>query len=94
MNNKVIRVELGIIFKISLDSNPSTGYQWEVKFDPNYLRLEDRALVLANSKLGGGGREHFSFKSLKYGKTKIAMLYKRSWESIEIKKEEFFIEII
>ncbi|UCC18174.1 MAG: protease inhibitor I42 family protein [Promethearchaeota archaeon] len=94
MNNKVIRVKLGDIFKISLDSNPTTGYQWELKFDPNYLQLEDRTYIPSNSKLGGRGREYFSFKSLKNGKPKITMQYKRSWESTEIKKEVFFVEII
>ncbi|MFW9882219.1 MAG: protease inhibitor I42 family protein [Candidatus Thorarchaeota archaeon] len=94
MNNKTIRVKLGSLFKISLDSNPTTGYQWEVNFNRDYIQLKSRNFVSSNSKLGGGGREHFSFKPLKLGKATITLQYMRSWEHKTIKKEKFIIEII
>lgn len=94
MNNKIIKVKLGNIFKLSLDSNPTTGYRWEVNFDSDFIKLEKKIYTQSNSKLGGGGKEHFSFISLKYGKTTITMQYKRSWKKTEIKKEKFLIEII
>jgi len=91
---KIIKVKLGATFKLSLDSNPSTGYQWEIDFDSDFLKLEETYYTPVGSKLGGGGKEHFSFLPLKHGKTTITMLYKRNWEKIEIKKEKFLIEII
>jgi inhibitor of cysteine peptidase len=93
MDSKIIKVKFGDIFNLSLDSNPSTGYRWEIHFDTNFLKLEETYFTPANSKLGGGGKEYFSFLPLRYGKTTITMLYKRNWEKIEIKKEKFLIEI-
>ena len=94
MNYKTIKVKLGNSFKISLDSNPSTGYQWELDYDTNFITLEKKSYTPSNSKLGGGGKENFSFLSLRSGKTTITMQYKRTWEKSEIKKEKFLIEII
>ncbi|MFW9867581.1 MAG: protease inhibitor I42 family protein [Candidatus Thorarchaeota archaeon] len=93
MDSKIIKVKFGDIFNLSLDSNPSTGYRWEINFDTNYLKLEETHYTPVNSKLGGGGKQYFSFLPLKNGKTTITMLYKRNWEKIEIKKEKFLIEI-
>jgi predicted secreted protein len=94
MNNKTIKVNFGKRFKISLYSNPTTGYRWEPNFDGDFLRLEQKTYNPENSKLGSGGKEHFIFLSLKYGKTTITMQYKRSWDKSEIKQEKFLIEII
>jgi predicted secreted protein len=94
MNSKIIKVKLGTTFKLSLDSNPSTGHRWELVYDTDFIKLEEKSYTPLNSKLGGGGKEHFSFLSLRYGKTTITMQYKRSWEKTEIKKEKLLIEII
>ncbi|MFX1258474.1 MAG: protease inhibitor I42 family protein [Promethearchaeota archaeon] len=94
MNQKINEVKLGDVFKVSLDSNPSTGYRWEVDFDTDYIKLKEKFYIPLSSKLGAGGKESFSFSTLKHGKTAITMQYKRSWEKKVIKKEIFVIEII
>ena len=94
MNQKIIKVKLGDVFEVSLDSNPSTGYQWDVDFDSDFLKIKEKSYMPLSPKLGGGGKEHFSFLSLKHGKTTITLQYKRSWEEKVIKKEKFEIEII
>jgi inhibitor of cysteine peptidase len=94
LNFKTIKVNLGNSFKISLDSNPSTGYQWELDFDTNFITLEKKSYNPSNSKLGGTGKEHFIFLPLRSGKTTITMQYKRTWEKSEIIKEKFLVEII
>ena len=94
MNQNIIKVKLGDIFEVVLDSNPSTGYRWEVDFDTEFVKLEEKSYMPLSSKFGGGGREQFRYLSLKHGKTTITMQYKRSWEKRIIKKEKFVIEII
>ncbi|NVM37723.1 MAG: protease inhibitor I42 family protein [Candidatus Lokiarchaeota archaeon] len=94
MNQKILKVKFGDVIEVSLDSNPSTGYRWDADFDTDFLKLKEKYYIPLSSKLGGGGKEQFSFLSLKHGKTTITMQYKRSWEKKVIKKEKFVIEII
>ncbi len=94
MNQKIIKVKLGDVFKVSLGSNPSTGYRWDADFDTSFVELKEKSYMPLSPKLGGGGTEHFSFLSLTRGKATITMQYKRSWEEKVIKKEKLVIEII
>src|SRR5512139_3050668 len=59
-----INTSVGKEFTISLESNPSTGFEWWTKFDPNYLSLMKSAFVGGNEKsgmVGVPGKETFTF---------------------------------
>jgi inhibitor of cysteine peptidase len=81
--SKPLTVGVGEEFKITLESNPSTGNQWLVA-----RPLDDRLLKLLGSEYkrgragapGGGGNEILSFKALNEGKTQIHLKYARLWE--------------
>jgi inhibitor of cysteine peptidase len=73
------------IFSFSLDSNPTTGYQWIVKdFDKTKLKFIKKEYQTQNTKLiGSGGKETFIFKILNPQTqldTRIRLSYERSWE--------------
>lgn len=80
---KPITVATGEEFKITLESNPSTGNQWLMA-----RPLEERLLKLLGSEYkrgrpgapGGGGHEILSFRALAAGKTQIHLKYGRLWE--------------
>jgi inhibitor of cysteine peptidase len=80
---KPITVAVGEEFKISLESNASTGYQWLMA-----KPLDEKLLKLLGSEykrgrpgtLGGGGNEILRFKALAEGKTQIQLKYARLWE--------------
>jgi inhibitor of cysteine peptidase len=80
---KPITVAVGEEFKISLESNASTGYQWLMA-----KPLDEKLLKLLGSEYkrgrpgtpGGGGNEILSFKALAEGKTQIQLKYARLWE--------------
>jgi inhibitor of cysteine peptidase len=81
-------------FKISLESNPSTGYKWEAKFDGNFLKLEgDTFNRPSDARIGQGGTQTFVFLPVKAGETTIEFLYKRPWEKETAKTKQYKIRI-
>ena len=73
------------IFSFSLDSNPTTGFQWVAKdFDKNKLKFIKKFYQAQDTNLiGSGGKETFIFKVLnpQYKlDTRVRLSYERSWE--------------
>ncbi len=81
--DKEITIKSGQFLKIELESNPTTGYSWEIagfagsdvlgrtgKYD--YKPESDR--------LGSGGVQIFKFKGKEKGNAKIIFEYRRPWE--------------
>src|ERR1700676_3833531 len=80
---KPIRAVVGQEFKLTLESNPSTGNQWLIA-----RPLDEQLLKLLGSEYrrgrpgaaAAGGYELLSFKALSEGKTQIRLKYGRLWE--------------
>ena len=91
-----IKVKLNDSFIISLESNPSTGFEWFAKYDSKKINLtKPKKFVLDSDQLvGGSGYEFFEFEAIEVSETEIEMLYKRSWEKTPIKIEKFKIKIL
>jgi inhibitor of cysteine peptidase len=90
----MIQSKLNLEFSIALDSNPTTGYRWDAKFDPKRLKLVEKSFQPSGTgAIGLGGRERFSFVPIKPGETQVVMVYKRPWESVEIDKKIFPISV-
>jgi predicted secreted protein len=69
-------------FQITLDSNPSTGYQWQVRsIDETIARLmNDDYIPPASGFVGASGKQVLTFEALGEGKTVIKLEYLRPWE--------------
>ncbi len=83
-------------FVIALDSNPTTGYNWEESHDPYKLILVEKKYEpdeKAAGLVGAGGTQYFRFKALKAGQTTITVTYKRSWETEFAEQKVFNIDI-
>ena len=90
---KKMTIILGEDFVLSFNSNPTTGFSWEPKFDENYLKLKNKTFEPSTSAMGSGGREEFTFTSLKCGEVVLILHYKRPWEKIIAEKSEILIKI-
>lgn len=96
---QTLNVNSGKSFNIELKSNPTTGYQWQIKkIDKNFLELESSTFIPSLNKntniVGSGGIEIWSFKALKTGQTSVSFVYSRSWEHKKpIQKNTFIINI-
>ncbi len=82
-------------FILTLDSNPTTGYNWEAQFDKNILELKEKTFEPSPTGLiGAGGKEKFVFIPVKTGETTIKLMYKRPWEDKPIEEKKFRFKII
>ena len=70
-------------FVIAVDSNPTTGYNWNASYDESMLSLEKDEYNPDEKEpglVGAGGTQYYQFKALKAGSTEINLTYLRSWE--------------
>lgn len=78
-----VTVKEGQTLELELESNPTTGYIWEVAFPVNkdILRQErENEFVSRSDLIGAGGVQIFYFKGIKKGKTELVFEYRRPWE--------------
>lgn len=81
--NTAIEARVGETFVITLGSNRTTGFAWQLAedFDNNILELVNSEYIVNDSKLiGAGGKEKFIFKTRGAGKAAISLNYVRAWE--------------
>ncbi len=74
---------VGDQFKITLDSNPTTGFKWQLATKPNQNVATKVSSVYnppAQSIPGRGGSETWTFKAVGRGKTAIVLSYDQPWE--------------
>jgi len=95
--NETINMGVDQEFIIALDSNPTTGYNWEESHDETMLKLVESKYELGKQAeeglVGAGGTQYFRFKALKTGKTQITLTYKRSWETESADQKVFTIDV-
>ncbi|MFC2003214.1 protease inhibitor I42 family protein [Chloroflexota bacterium] len=85
--SKEVEVAVDGSLKVTLCSNPTTGFQWSENAqinDQNVLEQVDHKLVIPQSQPPPPpetpGQEVWTFKALKAGKSTISMEYSRPWE--------------
>jgi len=96
-SGKSIQIKTGETFTITLESNPTTGYQWMVlDVDEKILSQVGDAEYQSKGTVmpGSGGEETFTFKALKSGKTELLLGYERPWEEGVDPVESFTITVI
>jgi inhibitor of cysteine peptidase len=80
----VIEMKTGQIFTLLLDSNATTGYQWQLaeKPDENFVKLVGSEYLAPEVSIPGrGGQEKWTFKAQTVGSTTLNFKYVRPWES-------------
>lgn len=78
---KTVVVSFNSDFSVNLESNPSTGFAWEIlDIDSSIIRFNGKTFQAQDSLPGSGGVEHFVFKPVKKGKSLLKLGYLRSWE--------------
>lgn len=93
-NQQTKWVRYGENFVIQLESNPSTGYQWNANYDISYLKLVSRTYQPYNSLVGSAGLERFEFQPVGRGQTTINFDYRRSWETVAPLQKQTYQVII
>jgi len=88
-----INVSQGESFNISLEFNPSTGFNWWSQFETEYLSLVDSTYIPGKAEggmVGVPGKQLFTFNAKKAGETDVIMLYLQPWENGTIDQRKIF----
>lgn len=78
--------EKGRSVEFCLDSNPTTGYNWEAAIDGDCVILTQDKYVQdpAPGGMGGvGGKQYYTFTAVRTGTANVTFTYARSWETTE-----------
>ena len=70
---------------LTLDSNPTTGFSWQVEQSEELFRVESIYTEDRTDEpiTGSGGTETITLTPLKAGKTEVTLTYARPWEGGE-----------
>ena len=88
-DGRQIELELGEILVVTLESNPSTGYRWELLEDNESILKQFGQAEFKSSEtsdppmVGVGGWEIFRFKAVSTGQITLELVYHRYWEDVE-----------
>jgi inhibitor of cysteine peptidase len=97
---RTVALSAGQVLVISLASNPTTGYSWEmaegdaavvqqvgeVEFSPS--------APVGEPLVGSGGTETFRFEAAGQGQTTLTLVYHRPWEKGVEPLETFSVEVV
>ena len=97
-NNANGRVELrkNQSFIISLESNPTTGYSWEVSALDERLLQQNGApeFTPQTDRIGAGGIQTFHFRAIERGETQLTLVYRRPWETAVLPAKSYAVTIV
>ena len=100
---KEVPIAVGGLLTVTLESNASTGFQWELKeiSDETVLKQVDDKYEGASAKsndapptVGAPGKEIWTFKALEKGKSTVSMKYSQPWEGGEKAAETFDLTVV
>lgn len=87
-NGGEVALKPGETLTITLESNPTTGYSWQVMEINSTVLLQQGEPEYEQSPnseglVGAGGMERFRFEALAPGETTLVLGYMRPWESVQ-----------
>lgn len=94
-----VETRTGSRFVIVLDSNPTTGYGWQLgkSFDKTALEVTEIRYEPSSDKrlVGAGGKQTWMFRALRAGNAVIDLEYLRPWEKDvpPVKKVRFAVTV-
>ncbi|NIN66503.1 MAG: peptidase inhibitor I42 [Anaerolineae bacterium] len=95
-NGGEVVLNVGDTFLLSLESNPTTGYGWEIaEIDQGILREASHEYEAESSDLvGSGGHEIWRFDALAAGSTTLQLEYRRPWEEGVEPEKTFSVQVV
>jgi inhibitor of cysteine peptidase len=95
-NGKPVALKVGASLAITLDSNPSTGYSWQVsrlKRDILHQQGQPQYTPPAQPMPGAGGQHTFQFVAVGAGRTTLTLVYKRLFEPDVAPVQTFTVQV-
>ena len=91
-----VQVGIGQTLDVKLESNPSTGYSWQVVEVPDVLEQVGEAAFATEADgdvVGAAGTETLQFTALGAGTGTLLLEYRRPWETDAAAEEVFEITV-
>jgi inhibitor of cysteine peptidase len=94
-NGGQVTFEVGQTLVLTLASNPTTGYEWEVAEIDEAILKESYHEYKADWPvlIGSGGKDIWHFRAEAEGRTTLTLNYRRSWEEAE-PIQTFSLEVV
>ncbi len=91
-----IHLHMGDLLEISLEGNPSTGYQWEtVPMQTTLLKQQENWEFKPSGRSpGAGGILTLRFKAVQLGQADFKLIYHRPFEPEEPPAKKFEIKLV
>ena len=85
----------GQILVVSLESNPTTGYRWEVSgsTEPALRQVGEAEFEARSDLIGAPGVETFRFEAAGAGEMTLTLAYHRPWEEGIEPLETFSVQV-
>ena len=86
-NGRTIEVLRFRTIRLTLESNPTTGYTWELLSPNDRSVLREYYSVYrrpASRLAGAGGVQELKFRAIGAGLAKVELVYRRPWESPDL----------
>jgi len=95
-NGRAVELAMGQVLTVTLESNPTTGYRWEItELDEQVLASMGEAEYQPGSNLvGASGMEILRFKAVNEGHTSLDLAYRRPWEQDVEPLELFSLQVV
>jgi predicted secreted protein len=97
-NGRQIELTNGQTFNVTLETNPSTGYTWEVvELNTNLLQkigeTDSEPNITEKNMVGAPVMHTFQFEVINTGQTTLKIIYHRIWEKDVAPVNTFFIDL-
>jgi len=97
-SGKQVEIAAGGTLTVTLESNATTGFQWELKSvgDPSVLQSQGGTYNAPEDTgvVGAGGEEVWTFKALKAGTSSLSMEYSQPWEGGTKAAQTFSLTVV
>jgi predicted secreted protein len=99
-HDRTIRLARGETLTVRLESNGTTGYQWEIASLPRNLRRVSDSYEApkqgrgASAVAGAGGNQIFVFKGAAVGRGTLRLVYRQPWNRKDPPERSFRLIVI
>ena len=96
-SGKQVEIAAGGTLTVTLESNQTTGFQWELKSvgDTSVLQSQGGTYSVPDTGMvGAGGEEIWTFKALKPGTSSLSMEYSQPWDGGTKAGQTFVLNVV
>ncbi|HET8567564.1 MAG TPA: protease inhibitor I42 family protein [Candidatus Limnocylindria bacterium] len=81
-SGRTFAMRVGDELVVTLDGNPSTGFDWEIATAPAVLTPTERVVTATGGALGAPVTVTYRFAASSAGRATLVLAYRRSWETV------------